>query len=431
MFIHILKRHFILVVRTLLVALSVLSTASHGQGEKNGVPLPSPSTTQTGSNLPSVEQTLVPESVFAMQLAEALKLGPVADEAKAEELLSGLGIEPKNGWIAEYPVTPEVLGEVEKGIAKASDQGKITLKKDRALKVFGEVNARFGFDVKPGPNPPAGLIKKPGNTTIYSYIDNKGETYFTDDLDSIPKANRKHMKIISQAALNKALGSIGGGSSQAPGPQYTAKPNPEAINQQYEEQGPPLVTYYVPPVPYSYLYSWVPYPFWSTGFYYPGYFVLKDFHRRVVVNRHPYFVTHHHGGGSDFSRSLSTGSVNRGFQRQFKPDRMDHYRGFSTPNAQSGARAIVEHNPNRNGFTNGTAGSRMDTSRRPFSSSGNSGTFGNTPVVPNGRIVMPNDMFRPGFQGGRPLEGSQGGGNFRGHEGGGFSGGGSRGGAHR
>ena len=127
MFIHILKRHFILVVRTLLVALSVLSTASHGQGEKNGVPLPSPSTTQTGSNLPSVEQTLVPESVFAMQLAEALKLGPVADEAKAEELLSGLGIEPKNGWIAEYPVTPEVLGDVEHGIAMASDQKKIAL----------------------------------------------------------------------------------------------------------------------------------------------------------------------------------------------------------------------------------------------------------------------------------------------------------------
>jgi hypothetical protein len=460
---HILKRQFIYLVRALLVALSLFSTASYGQDEKNGEPLPVFSTIQTGANLPSVEQTLVPESVFAMQLAEALKLGPVADEAKAEELLSGLGIEPKNGWIAEYPVTPEVLGDVEKGIAMASDQKKITLSKDQALKVFGDVKASLGFDVKPGPNPPAGLIKKPGNTTIYSYTDNKGETHFTDGLDSIPKANRKNMKIISQAALNKALGSIGGGSSQAPGPQYTAKPNPEAINQQYEEQGPPVVTYYVPPDPYAYLYSWVPYPFWSTGFYYPGYFVLKDFHRRVYVNRHPYFVTHHHGGGSDFSRSLNPGPVNRSFQGQSNSNGMNYSRGFSTPNAQSGARAIVEHNPNRNGFTNGTTGSRMDTSRKSFSSSGNSGTFGNTPVVPNGRIVMPNDMFRPGtssgnrnpgtfgntpvvpngrivmpndmfrpgFQSGRQFEGSQGGGNFRGHEGGGFSGGGSRGGAHR
>ena len=206
MFTHILKWHFILVVRALLVALSLLSTASHGQGEKNGAPLPTPSTIQTGTNPPSVEQTLVPESVFAMQLAEALKLGPVPDEAKAEELLSGLGIEPKNGWIAEYPVTPEVLGDVEKGISMASDQGKIALTKDQALKLFGDVKAKLGFDVNPGPNPPAGLIKKPGNTTIYSYTDSKGVIHFTDDLDSIPKEYRKNAKIISQSTLHELSG---------------------------------------------------------------------------------------------------------------------------------------------------------------------------------------------------------------------------------
>jgi hypothetical protein len=70
---------------------------------------------------PPVAQTLVPEGVFATQLAEALKLGSVPNEAKAEELLSSLGIEPKNGWLAEYPVTPKVLGEIEKGISVASD----------------------------------------------------------------------------------------------------------------------------------------------------------------------------------------------------------------------------------------------------------------------------------------------------------------------
>ncbi|HEY5138328.1 MAG TPA: hypothetical protein VIJ25_03280, partial [Methylococcales bacterium] len=319
MSIHGLKRHLIFVTRALLIALSVLSTASHGQSENDGTQLPPPSINQTGNNPTSVEQTLVPESVFAMQLAEALKLAPVADEAKAEELLSGLGIEPKNGWIAEYPVTPEVLGDIEKRISMASEQGKITLSKDQALKLFGDVKAKLGFDVKPGTSPPAGLIKKPGNTKVYTYIDNKGETHFTDDLDSIPKSNQKNMKIISQATLNKALSSISSGTAQEPGPQYMAKPKPEVINQQYEEQGPPVVTYYAPPVSYSYLYSWVPYPFWSTGYYYPGYFVLNDFHRHVYVNRHPYFVTHHHGNGGDLSRSLSTGPVNRGLQGQFEP----------------------------------------------------------------------------------------------------------------
>ncbi len=394
MFTHISKWHFIIAVRALLVALSLLSTVSHGQDEKNDAPLPTPSTTQTGTNPTSIEQTLVPESVFAMQLAEALKLGPVTDEAKAEELLSGLGIEPKNGWIAEYPVTPEVLGDVEKGIAMASDQGKIALTKDQALKVFDDVKAKLGFDVKPGSNPPTGLIKKPGKTTVYMYTDNNGRAHFTDDQDSIPVANRKTMKIISQASLSGLSGSAGSGTTQAPAPQYKAKPNPEVINQQYEEQGPPVVTYYAPPDTYSYLYSWVPYPFWSTGLYYPGYFVLKDFHRQATVNRHPYFVTHHHGGGSEFSRSRSVEHENRGLQGQLEPEGMDHSRGFSTPNAQAGARAIVKHNQNRNDLTNGTLDSRMDTSRKPFLSEGNSGTFGNTPVVPNGRIVMPNDFNR-------------------------------------
>ena len=171
MFTHGFKWHFIHVSRAILTALYLLSTASHGQDEGNDAPPPpSPSTIQTDTNLPSVEQTLVPEDVFAMRLAEALKLGPVPDEARAEELLSGVGIEPKNGWIAEYPVTPAVLGDVEKGISVASDQGKIALTKDQALKRIGDVKTRLGFEVNPGPNAPAGLIKRPGNTTIYSSV---------------------------------------------------------------------------------------------------------------------------------------------------------------------------------------------------------------------------------------------------------------------
>ena len=293
------------------------------------------------------------------------------------------------------------------------------------------------------------------------------------------------MKIVSQTALNGLSGGAGSGTTQAPAPQYTAKPKlkPEVINQQYEEQGPPVVTYYEPPEPYTYLYAWVPYPFWSTGFYYPGYFMLKDFHRRVHVNRHPYYVSHHHGSGSDFPRSPRPGEVNRDDrQGQLKPHgKDDHSAGFSSPKAQAGARAIVGHDPNRHSSENGPADSRRDRSRKPYSSDGNSGTFGNTPVVPSGRIMMPNDMYRPGFSsgsgnpgtfgntpvvpggrillqndmyrptpyyngrivdqpdfsqdrarssGGNDSGGFRGDGNFRGHGGGGFSGGGSRGG-HR
>ncbi|HUL37093.1 MAG TPA: hypothetical protein VLW47_05380, partial [Thermodesulfobacteriota bacterium] len=52
---------------------------------------------------PSVEQSLVREGFFAMKLAEALKIGPVQNEAEAENRLAQIGIAPRNGWIADYP----------------------------------------------------------------------------------------------------------------------------------------------------------------------------------------------------------------------------------------------------------------------------------------------------------------------------------------
>ena len=389
------KWHFIRVLSGLLAALCLLSTASHGQDEGDDAPPPTPSTIQTDTNSPPVAQTLVPEGIFAMQLAEALKRGPVPDEATAEELLSNLGIEPKNGWLAEYPVTPAVLGDVEKGISVASDQGKIALTKDQALKLLGDVKTKLGVDINPGSNAPAGLIERPGNKTIYSYTDSEGVLHFTDDYDSIPKEYQKNAKIVTESTLHQILGGSDGGATEAPGPQYMANPNLEDINNYYYEQGPPLVTYYAPPDPYYYLYSWVPYPFWSTGFYFPGFFVLNNFHRQVFFNRQPYFVTHHVGGGA-FSRRLSVGPVNRAWPGHMMPNAMAHPRWFSTPNAQASARAIVTLNQNRSRSINGTGAaiSQMNTSKPPFPSAGNSRTLGNAPAVLNGRMTTHNESFQ-------------------------------------
>ena len=402
---HHFKGHFIRILSSLLVALYMLSTAAHGQGEGDDATPPTPSTIQTDTNSPPVAQTLVPEGVLAMQLAEALKLSPAPDEEKAEELLSSLGIEPKNGWLAEYPVTPDVLGDVEEGISKANEQGKIKLTKDQVLKLVGDVKAKLGFDVNPGSNPPAGLIERPGNKTIYSYTDSEGVIHFTDVYDSIPKEYQKNAKIVTESTLHQILGVKDGGATEAPGPQYMANPNPEDINTYYYDQGPPLVTYYAPPDPYYYLYSWVPYPFWSTGFYFPGFFVLNNFHRQVFFNRRPYFVTHHVGGGA-FSRPLSIGPVNRAWPGHMMPNGMDHPRWFSTPNAQASARAIVTLNQNRNHFINGTgtAVPQMNASRPPFSSARNSIAWGNAPGVINNQTTMHNDSFQsaPHF-GGRIL----------------------------
>jgi hypothetical protein len=60
-------------------------------------------------------------------------LGTAKNEAEAESMLASVGIAPKNGWIADYPLTPDIIGEVRKTIGLALDSGKLAMKKDEAL----------------------------------------------------------------------------------------------------------------------------------------------------------------------------------------------------------------------------------------------------------------------------------------------------------
>src|SRR5574342_367299 len=65
---------------------------------------------------PPVSQTLVREGDYAMDLAPALGLGSPDNEASAESMLTEVGIAPHNGWIADYPVTPDIIGELQEDI---------------------------------------------------------------------------------------------------------------------------------------------------------------------------------------------------------------------------------------------------------------------------------------------------------------------------
>ncbi len=444
----------------LLFAL-LFSTASLVQAEDAGAP----PATVPGINSPSIEQVLVPEGVFAEQLVEALKLGPVSDGAKAEEFLSGLGIEPKNGWIADYPVTPNVLGDIEKGITNASDQGKIALKKDQALKVVDDVKANLGFGVTPGSKPPTERVEKPGNKTIYTYTDGKGEIHITDNLDSIPQQYRDHVKTRSPLSSKGSTENADDNNSGAGYPQYAANPNPDDMDEYYYDQGPPVVTYYTPPSPYSYLYTWMPFPFWSTGFYFPGFFILNNFYRNVVFNRRPYFVSHHNGGFNQ--PAVYVAPANRslpGFTATGAPTNW-----YRSPNALTGANAIVAFNNNHHRLTGTPAVSQMGGINSPiafgrgqgfrphpafgrdnFGRFHNGGAIGgyNGSGIANHQAYGPNvsrmsrqpnfdnDRVPPspyrnyggyaqgGFHHGGGLGGYQGGGNFQGHQGGFFGGGG-------
>jgi len=103
-----------------IVFLLTIPVISYGQPEQNV------------QKAPAVSPGLVREGTFAVNLAEVLKLGTAKNETEAENMLAAIGISPKNGWIADYPLTPDIIGEVRKSISLALESGKIGMNKDEA-----------------------------------------------------------------------------------------------------------------------------------------------------------------------------------------------------------------------------------------------------------------------------------------------------------
>jgi len=172
---------------------------------------------EAGRQSPPVGQTLVREGDFAVKLAEVLRIGPAKGEAEAESMLATAGIAPKNGWIADYPVTPDIIGELQNAVGSAVDSGKLGMNRDEAAKAVQDLAAQQGLPVK------------------------------VDERQNPVEPPQDY------------------GES-------------EVVNNYYYTEGPPIVTYYPPPWDYCYLYAWVPCPFWYTGFWFPGFFILNDFH---------------------------------------------------------------------------------------------------------------------------------------------------------
>jgi hypothetical protein len=211
--------------KTFLAALLLLLLPSFGQAEAPPAP-----------SLPPISQELVREGDFALRLHAALGLGALQDETEAESALAQAGIMPRNGWIADYPVTPDIIGELQNSVGDAAARGSLPLDRSEALKRLDAVSAEQSLGIRP-------------QTTV---------------------------------GTEEFLG-------QRAAEDY---PNPTVINNYYQTEGPPIVTYYAPPPDY-YLYGWIPYPFWWAGFWFPGYFILHDFHRSFHFHNRVSFVSNH------------------------------------------------------------------------------------------------------------------------------------------
>jgi hypothetical protein len=181
---------------------------------------------QMTAGAPPIAQPLVREGDLAIKLVEKVKIGTAGSEAEAETILSSSGIAPKNGWISDYPVTPDIISELQVAIGSSADDGRLSVNKDEALRAFRDLTISLGLPI----------------------ADDSPDSYT-------------------------------GGEPR------NGYPDRTVVNNYYYMEGPPVVTYYPPPWDYYYLYTWVPWPFWYHGFHFHGFFVLHHFHRPIFLHK--------------------------------------------------------------------------------------------------------------------------------------------------
>ena len=186
-----------------------------------------PSQTQ---QVPPVAQTLVREGDFAVKLAATLNLGSPTNEAEAEDMLAKAGVAPLNGWISDYPMTPQIVGQIQDSITKAAAEGKLAMTSEEATKGLYSLTAEMQLPTPAG----EGTVAPDGKKATVGQYDS------------------------------------------------------QTINNYYIDEGPPIVTYYPPPVYYGYLYDWVPYPVFWFGFWFPGFYMCHNFTTTVVVSNPPF-----------------------------------------------------------------------------------------------------------------------------------------------
>jgi hypothetical protein len=124
------------------------------------------------------KQTLIPEGDFAIKLAEALKLGKAENEAEAESILASAGITPKNGWIADYPVTPDIIGQLQNSVEVAADSGKLSMNKGEALKALENLTAPEGLPVTADTESQVAEAEPPPNEGEYANLNIINNYYF-------------------------------------------------------------------------------------------------------------------------------------------------------------------------------------------------------------------------------------------------------------
>jgi hypothetical protein len=302
---------------------------------------------------PPIEQPLVREGEFAVELANALNLTSSHDEAAAESYLVSIDIMPRNGWISDYPMTPDIIAEVGESTARSADAGSLNISGADAARTVDSVSTALNLPIKVA-----------------------DEKYSYESGDS------------SSGGSNYEYPS----SSAAPPPDVYEYEGPSIVDvpeeEYYEGYGPPIVTYYPPPWAYAYLYDWVPLPFRWGGIGFGGFFILSDFDRH---DHHHRFTNHVMNANGTVTRvnavNRSTGMGTRSSSTLAGAGRSEQRSRLSSADAKAGVIVITNR---RTGSGVGNATNALTTSRN-LASSGSSQNVGNTTeIVRNPTAAMRN-----------------------------------------
>jgi len=301
------------------------------------------------SDRPPIEQPLVREGDFAIQLASSLSLTKSNDEAAAEDVLASISIAPRNGWISDYPMTPDIIAEVRESTARAAVSGSLSMAETEATGIVD----RVGIDMKL-PVTVAGSVAGEG----YSY-DASGSS--------------------SSSYSSSSSSTVESGYAEAPPPDVGLYDEaPGYVEEYYGDNGPPVVTYYPPPWSYYWLYDWVPWPFWWGGFGFGGFFVLGDFD---VHHHGHHFSNHFRNANGRFGRVDPASRANRtagtaNSSRVAGANRTGSGSRLNSANARAGATALM--NRSTGTAAGGRAGNTANASRLSGTQSGRNLSTGST-----------------------------------------------------
>ncbi len=97
---------------------------------------------------PPIGQPLVSEGEFAVELATSLNLTSSHDEAAAEDALGSINIAPRNGWISDYPMTPDIIAEVRESAARSASSGSLRMAETEATGIVDSVSTAMNLPIK-------------------------------------------------------------------------------------------------------------------------------------------------------------------------------------------------------------------------------------------------------------------------------------------